>query len=205
FDDEQGFVDGQNSDNEEGFVDEWGSNNEQNSGDELDFDSLNKDSQDPNNLLTWKFSKQVATFTSEEIEEIEMFFNTILILNLLDTLMQQFLKGVPLPELHPSLNNRSKIEHMIATRRHAEHPYSQDIMGVVYMLLKQKQDEKDNPYIRSIHMSFKRVHGPINEWEVCAYIEKYQKTLVFAHAFTILQTADTIGCILADEHYGQAL
>ncbi|CAG8612781.1 6926_t:CDS:2, partial [Scutellospora calospora] len=110
---------------------------------------------------------------------------------------------VPLPELHPSLNNKSKIKHMIATKRHAEHPYGQDIMN----------------------MSFKRIHGPINKWEV---------SLVFACAFTILQTADTykklfeelfncveqdcehpvefqhvhgrgIGCILADKHYGQAL
>ncbi|CAG8820206.1 364_t:CDS:2, partial [Racocetra persica] len=77
FDDEQGFVDGRDSDNEEGFVDERGSNNEQNSGDEWDSDSLNEDSQDPNNPLTWKFSKQVAAFTSEEIEEIETVYNTI--------------------------------------------------------------------------------------------------------------------------------
>ncbi|CAG8552361.1 6334_t:CDS:2, partial [Gigaspora rosea] len=148
--------------------------------------------------------------------------------------MQRFLKEVPFSELHLSLNNRSKIEHMIATKRHAEHPYRQDIMGVAHMLLKQKQNNDDNLYIRSIHMSFKCVHGPINEWEVCAYVEKYQKTLVFARAFTILQTANTyqklfeklftcveqdcghsvefqhihgrgIGCILADEYYGQAL
>ncbi|CAG8798854.1 15916_t:CDS:2, partial [Gigaspora margarita] len=154
--------------------------------------------------------------------------------DILDLTARKLITRVPLPELHPSLNNRSKIEHIIATKRCAEHPYGQDIMGVAHMLLKQKQNNDDNPYIRSIHMSFKRVHGPINEWEVCAYVEKYQKTLVFARAFTILQTANTyqklfeevftcveqdcghsvefqhihgrgIGCILADEHYGQAL
>ncbi|CAG8761813.1 10203_t:CDS:2, partial [Dentiscutata erythropus] len=138
FDDEQGFVDGRDSDNEEGFVDERGSNNEQNSGDELDSDSLNEDSQDPNNPLTWKFSKQVAAFTSEVIEEIETqegdtstptyfigcenFKNGERGHRYQSTSMQRFLKGVPLPELHPSLNNRSKIEYMIATRRRAEHP-----------------------------------------------------------------------------------
>ncbi|RIB10342.1 hypothetical protein C2G38_2206392 [Gigaspora rosea] len=42
--------------------------------------------------------------------------------------MQKFFKGVPLPKLHPSLNNQSKIDYMIATKRHAEHPYGQDIM-----------------------------------------------------------------------------
>ncbi|CAG8805540.1 5116_t:CDS:1, partial [Gigaspora rosea] len=57
---------------------------------------------------------------------------------------------VPLPDLYPSLNNRSKIEHMIATKRHAEHLYGQNIMGVAHMLLKQKQNNDDNPYIRSI-------------------------------------------------------
>ncbi|CAG8574017.1 27846_t:CDS:2, partial [Racocetra persica] len=125
------------------------------------------------------------------------------------TSIQRFLKGVPLSELHPSLNNRSKIEHMIATKRYAKHPYGQDIMGIANMLLKQKQDNNNNPYIRSI-------------------------SLVFARAFTILQIANTyqklfeelficvkqdcghfvefqhihgcgIGCILADEYYGQAL
>ncbi|CAG8821875.1 13733_t:CDS:2, partial [Gigaspora rosea] len=44
------------------------------------------------------------------------------------TSMQKFLKGVPLLELHPSLNNRSKIDHMIATKCRAEHLYGQDIM-----------------------------------------------------------------------------
>ncbi|CAG8470803.1 14952_t:CDS:2 [Gigaspora rosea] len=177
------------------------------------------------------------------------------------TSMQKFLKGVPLPELHPSLNNRSKIDHMISTKHRAEHPYGQDIMGVAYMLLKQTKKKETNPYIRTVRffnngqylalcgyknqikylanssyfeidMSFKRMHGPFNEWEVCAYIERYQK--IFARVFTILQTAYTyqklfkklficveqdcghsikfkhihecgISCILADEHQGQAL
>ncbi|CAG8815801.1 12775_t:CDS:10, partial [Gigaspora margarita] len=106
------------------------------------------------------------------------------------TSIQKFLKGVPLPELYPSLNNRSKIDYMIATKRHTEHLYT--------------------------------------------YVEKYQKTLLFAHAFTILQKTNAykklfdelficveqdcehpiefqsiyehgIGYILADEYQSQAL
>ncbi|CAG8853937.1 15817_t:CDS:2, partial [Gigaspora margarita] len=94
-----------------------------------------------------------------------------------------FLKGISLLELHLSLNNRSKIDYMIATKCHAKHPYGQDIMGIAYMLLKQKHKNETNSYIRfvpnslyfEIDMSFKCVYGPINEWEVCAYVEKYQK------------------------------
>lgn len=66
------------------------------------------------------------------------------------TSMQKFLKGVPLPELHPSLNNRSKIDHMIATKHRAEYPYGQDIMGVAYMLLKQQQENELDQYIRTV-------------------------------------------------------
>lgn len=168
-----------------------------------------------------------------------------------------YLKGVPLPQLHPSLNNLSKLDALIASRKRAE----QNIYCVAHLLMKQSNDE--NSYIRTIRllndgqylvlcgykqqieglrkskyieidMSFKRVHGPINEWEICAYSEAHQKTLTFARAFTILQTANAyqrlfeelflcieqdtkkpikfhhihnqgIGCILADEHRGQAL
>ncbi|CAG8703443.1 20202_t:CDS:2, partial [Gigaspora rosea] len=84
-----------------------------------------------------------------------------------------------------------------------------------------------------IDMAFKRIHGITNEWEICAYIDRYQKTLVFARMFTNFQSAkayqylfedlfdivekDTqkqfqfqhihgygLGCIIADEHQGQA-
>ncbi|CAG8831143.1 6949_t:CDS:2, partial [Gigaspora rosea] len=78
-----------------------------------------------------------------------------------------YLKGVPLPQLHPSLNNLSKLNALIASRKHAEHPYGQNIYGVTHLLMKQSNDE--NSYIRTINMSFKRVHGSINEWEICAY------------------------------------
>ncbi|CAG8607802.1 10078_t:CDS:2, partial [Racocetra persica] len=60
-----------------------------------------------------------------------------------------FSTRVPLSELHPALNNRSKIDHMITTKRHAKHSYGQDIMGVAYMLLKQKEGSKNDSYIRS--------------------------------------------------------
>ncbi|CAG8849522.1 5101_t:CDS:1, partial [Racocetra persica] len=38
-----------------------------------------------------------------------------------------YLKGVSLPQLHPSLNNLSKIDALIASKKRAEHPYGQNI------------------------------------------------------------------------------
>ncbi|CAG8607783.1 10077_t:CDS:2, partial [Racocetra persica] len=117
-----------------------------------------------------------------------------------------FSTRVPLSELHPALNNRSKIDHMITTKRHAKHSYGQDIMGVAYMLLKQKEGSKNDSYIRS---------------EVCAYIENFQKSSTYKKLFEelfIYVEQDCrhsiefqhvhrhgIGCILADEHQDQAL
>ncbi|CAG8740913.1 3395_t:CDS:10, partial [Gigaspora margarita] len=111
--------------------------------------------------------------------------------DILDITARKLITRVLLPELHPSLNNRSKIGHMIATKRRAEHLFDQDIMGVAHILL--KQDNDDDPYIRTIHMSFKRVHGPINEWEVCAYIEKYQKTYEVMNTLEFLEHCEEPG------------
>ncbi|CAG8712359.1 2756_t:CDS:2, partial [Dentiscutata heterogama] len=114
---------------------------------------------------------------------------------------------------------------------------------VTYELLKQKN--LSDPYIRTakqtelfaqtlyaeIDMAFKRIHGTTNEWEICAYINRYQKTLVFARVFTNVQSANAyqhlfedlftivkndtqipfkfqhihgsgLGCLIADEHQG---
>ncbi|CAG8776877.1 25082_t:CDS:2, partial [Gigaspora rosea] len=49
--------------------------------------------------------------------------------DILDLTARRLITRVPISELHPSLNNKSKINHMIMTKRRAEHPYGQDIMG----------------------------------------------------------------------------
>ncbi|EXX66266.1 hypothetical protein RirG_125470 [Rhizophagus irregularis DAOM 197198w] len=83
-------------------------------------------------------------------------------------------------------------------------------------------------------MAFKRIHGITNEWEVTAYLPRVQKTLTFARIFTNIETAEAyqnlledlfgcierdigktfnfhhihgegLGCIIADQHKGQAL
>ncbi|RGB22075.1 hypothetical protein C1646_776683 [Rhizophagus diaphanus] len=83
-------------------------------------------------------------------------------------------------------------------------------------------------------MAFKRIHGITNEWEVSVYSSQAQKTLTFARIFTNVETAEAyqnlfedlfsciergigesfnfhhihkkgLGCIIADQHKGQAL
>ncbi|CAG8522799.1 18504_t:CDS:10, partial [Racocetra persica] len=138
------------------------------------------------------------------------------------TSMQRFLKGVPLSELHPSLNNRSKIEHMIATKRHAEHPYGQDIMGVAHILLKQKQDNDDDLYIRTIcffdNSQYLILCDYKSQMKYLANSLYFEIDMSFKHElFTCVEQdcghsvefqhihSREIEYILADEHYGQAL
>ncbi|CAG8689285.1 4868_t:CDS:2, partial [Gigaspora rosea] len=125
--------------------------------------------------------------------------------DMLDLTVHKLLNQVPLSQLHPSLNNLSKLDALIASRKRAEHPYGQNIYGLLdngqyHVLCGYKQQIKGlrkSKYIE-IDMSFKQVHGSINEWEICAYSETHQKTLTFAQN-------QGIGCILADEYCGQAL
>ncbi|CAG8847378.1 16065_t:CDS:2, partial [Racocetra persica] len=85
-----------------------------------------------------------------------------------------------------------------------------------------------------IDMVFKRIHGATNEWKICAYVHRYQKALIIARVFTNFQSAKAyqylfedlfdivendmykpfefqhihgrgLGCIIVDEHQGQAL
>ncbi|CAG8682156.1 30803_t:CDS:2, partial [Racocetra persica] len=150
-----------------------------------------------------------------------------------------YLKEVPLPQLHLFLNNLSKIDALIASKKCAEHPYLQNIYGVAYLLMRQSNK---NLYIRTISkllndsqylvlceyktqikglrnlkyieidISFKQVHGPINEWEICAYGETYKKKLFLCIEHDTKKPVNFyhinncgIGCILADEHHSQAL
>ncbi|RIB09087.1 hypothetical protein C2G38_297643 [Gigaspora rosea] len=157
-----------------------------------------------------------------------------------------YLQGKPLSSIHPSLNNQSRLNYLIEKSKRSKYPFGQDIIGVTYELLKQKN--LPDPYIRTakqselfaktlyaeIDMAFKRIHGATNEWEICAYINRYQKTLVFARVFANIQSANAyqhlfedlftvvendtqkifkfqhihgngLGCLIADEHQGQAL
>ncbi|CAG8792693.1 12953_t:CDS:2, partial [Racocetra persica] len=96
-----------------------------------------------------------------------------------------YLKEVLLPQLYLSLNNLSKIDVLIAFRKCAEHPYSQNIYDVAYLLM--NKSNNDNPYIRTI--------------KLFSCIEHDTKKPI---KFYNIHNQD-IGCVLADEHYDQAL
>ncbi|GBC27218.1 hypothetical protein GLOIN_2v1763409 [Rhizophagus irregularis DAOM 181602=DAOM 197198] len=177
------------------------------------------------------------------------------------SMIQSYLNGRAISDLHPSLNNQSKINYYIEKTRRSQYPFGQNILGVVHEFM--KHEKSNDPYIRSIRfldsgqyivlcatkqqlkalseltyfeidMAFKRIHGITNEWEVAAYLPHVQKTLTFVRIFTNVETANAyqnlfedlfncierdtgetfsfyhihgkgLGCIIADQHKGQAL
>ncbi|RHZ58579.1 hypothetical protein Glove_372g161 [Diversispora epigaea] len=177
------------------------------------------------------------------------------------SIIKTYLNGKQISDLHPSLNNQSKISYYIEKTRRSQYPFGQNILGVAYEFM--KHEMSTDPYIRSIRfldngqyvvlcatkqqlkaikeltyieidMAFKRIHGKTNEWEVSAYLYHTQKTLTFVRIFTNIETAEVyknlfedlftciekdtgetfnfyhihgkeLGCILVDQHKGQAL
>ena len=51
-------------------------------------------------------------------------------------MVQSYLNGKPLSDLHPSLNNKSKINYYIEKTRHSQYPFGQNILGVAHEFMK---------------------------------------------------------------------
>ena len=66
----------------------------------------------------------------------------------LGSMVQTYLNGKPLSDLHPSLNNKSKINYYIEKTWRSQYPFGQDVLGVAYEFM--KHEKSANPYIRSI-------------------------------------------------------
>ena len=62
--------------------------------------------------------------------------------------IQTYLNGRVLSDLHPSLNNQSKIDYYIEKSRRSKYPSGQNILGIVHEFM--KQEISKDPYIRSI-------------------------------------------------------
>ncbi|RIB08981.1 hypothetical protein C2G38_2210110 [Gigaspora rosea] len=165
-------------------------------------------------------------------------------------MVKMYLQGKPLSSIHTSLNNQSRLNYLIEKisdlNIHLDKILLQKNLpdsyirmarffdnGQYLVLCTQKEQTKffAQSLYAEIDMAFKRIHGATNEWEICAYVNCYQKTLVIARAFTNIQSAqhlfedlftiienDTqkpfkfqhihgsgLGCLFADEHQGQAL
>jgi hypothetical protein len=63
-------------------------------------------------------------------------------------MIQSYLNGKALSDLHPSLNNQSKINYYIEKTWRSQHPFGQNILGVVHEFM--KHEKSTDPYIRSI-------------------------------------------------------
>ena len=63
-------------------------------------------------------------------------------------MIQNYLNGKVLSDLHPSLNNQSKIDYYIEKSWRAKYPFGQNILGVIHEFM--KHEISKNPYIRSI-------------------------------------------------------
>ena len=55
------------------------------------------------------------------------------------------MNGRVLSDLHPSLNNQSKIDYYIEKNRRSQYPFGQNILGVVHEFM--KQEMSTDPYI----------------------------------------------------------
>jgi hypothetical protein len=67
-------------------------------------------------------------------------------------MIKTYLNGKPLSDLHPSLNNNSKINYYIEKTRRSQYPFGQNILGVVHEFV--RYEKSADPYIRSIRKKF---------------------------------------------------
>jgi len=63
-------------------------------------------------------------------------------------MVQSYLNGKPLSDLHPSLNNKSKINYYIEKTQRSQYPFRQNILEVAHKFM--KHEKSTDPYIRSI-------------------------------------------------------
>ncbi|CAG8444559.1 2547_t:CDS:2, partial [Scutellospora calospora] len=63
-------------------------------------------------------------------------------------ILKIYLQEKLLSSLHPSLNNQLRLNYLIEKNKRSKYPFGQDIIGVAYELLKQK--DLSNLYIRSV-------------------------------------------------------
>ncbi|PKK59038.1 hypothetical protein RhiirC2_871382 [Rhizophagus irregularis] len=116
-----------------------------------------------------------------------------------------------LSQVHASLNDIDKLRRLISKVQKEHNPYGQGILGLTYDIWKGKEEYKD--YVQQagvftdgqiivicmsekqakawvsldyfeIDLTFKRVQGDINEFEVNCYNECYKIALTYARVFT---------------------
>ncbi|CAB4467683.1 unnamed protein product [Rhizophagus irregularis] len=151
-------------------------------------------------------------------------------------LLSAYFNKETLAEVHVSLNNIDKLRYLVGKAYKTLHPFGQGVIGIYHDILNPKSDLIN--YVRKIDLysnngqviitcmldnqakklitldyfqidvSFKRVKGEINEFEINTYDSKHHLILSFCRIFTNVFTAEGyhsgIGCILADLDTAQA-
>ncbi|CAB4422151.1 unnamed protein product [Rhizophagus irregularis] len=148
-------------------------------------------------------------------------------------LLSAYFNKETLAEVHVSLNNIDKLRYLVGKAYKTLHPFGQGVIGIYHDILNPKSDLIN--YVRKIDLysnngqviitcmldnqakklitldyfqidvSFKRVKGEINEFEINMYDSKHHLILSFCRIFTNVFTAEGgIGCILADLDAAQA-
>ncbi|CAG8480766.1 15892_t:CDS:2 [Cetraspora pellucida] len=113
---------------------------------------------------------------------------------LIRPMLKIYLQGKSLSSLHPSLNNQSQLNYLIKKNKKSKYSFSQDIIRVAHELLKQK--ELSNPYIRSVIKAYQCLFEKL--FNTIEKNTKKQFKFQYIHRCGL-------GCIIADEHQGQAL
>ncbi|CAG8579137.1 7905_t:CDS:10, partial [Cetraspora pellucida] len=122
-----------------------------------------------------------------------------------------------LSQIHASLNNINKLRRLVSKVQKIHHPFGQGLLGLTYNIW--KKNIKYSDYVQQsavfsngqlmiiciselqakawidleyfeIDLSFKRVSGKINEFEINCYNEKYKLTLTYARVFTNIANSE---------------
>jgi hypothetical protein len=58
------------------------------------------------------------------------YFFIFIFKKILEPTLLTYLNGVSLNSIHPSLNNQSKVNYLIAKEKRSKHPHGQNILGI---------------------------------------------------------------------------
>ncbi|PKC53966.1 hypothetical protein RhiirA1_478222, partial [Rhizophagus irregularis] len=124
------------------------------------------------------------------------------------TMIQTYLNGKMLSDLHPSLNNQFKIDYFIKKSQRFQYPFGFFDNGQYIVLCATKEQTialSELTHIE-IDMAFKRIYGITNEWKVTAYLPWVQKKRDIGETFNFHHIhGEGLGCIIANQYKGQAL
>ncbi|RGB33580.1 hypothetical protein C1646_761569 [Rhizophagus diaphanus] len=163
-------------------------------------------------------SRSILSILSLITQAIQQDDNVTLRSILSGNLLSAYFNKETLAEVHVSLNNIDKLRYLVGKAYKTLHPFGQGVIGIYHDILNPKSDliiyvRKIDLYSNNgqviitcmldnqakklitldyfqIDVSFKRVKGGINEFEINMYDSKHHLILSFCHIFTNVFTAE---------------